>query len=771
MSDNFNVQELIKMKKLPIDGALPVNVKKRGLYRGRKGNNSEGEYNLDDTEEAVTYPYYAPTEIAFIFHSKQGKVPWFRKSESEKTYSKDTLLKEYGVKPSDFRNVNSVATEFCSKEKKQVDYYTLSSFKNFNQVVDGFGNWYEKLVNSCIRTHEKSMSKLHSSYDYEVTLNEKLIRIDFGLVYINLNVDLKNICQQKIKSKSANPKEDLRQQVIMPLTFLIDQIKHSLLSELEGAIILDEHNINVNSIEKSDIKRSISNFLLELKKEKSKQIVHKSLMSKKPYHELFPCRENVRKITIFVAPTNSGKTYHSCNRIKDMIMEDDRTTAQCFFPLRALAAQLKDEFVENGFPCDLITGEEREFEDDARITCCTTEVIDPGEYKDIIFIDECQMIFDRNKQAAYTRAILGAHCDQLLLAVAPYYADALVKVIEKYTSDEIEIVNLERLCPLNPCGPLKLEDVEKGDVVVAYRTKSIHLIAEALKNQGLKVGVIYGRMSPSARRSMIKEFMDSDCDCLVATDAIGMGLSIPAKRVLIAEGTKYDGISIRPLEEEEMRQVAGRAGRFKFYDEGFYGTLDISSIMEKYTPLNFKVLEESIVIKEAFTTSSQLNVAPDKNVIRSVKDLNLEATLKIWKDSVSIHKDIEVCKETFDYLLMKAKFLDETVIEDRDLLVSLLFIVFPEERNNTWEKAYKDMVNSVIKEKRLTFGYYHSLNTGDYVSDIKDFEDYSLYLTLLSQFQRIFPELTPDEDDIRQKQDENGEMLSSLLLRMYASKP
>lgn len=769
MPDNFSVQELIKMKKLPLDGALPLNAKKRGLYRKRKGANADETYNLKDTEEAVTYPYYAPTDIAFVFYSKQGKIPWFRKSESEKTYSKDTLIKEYGVKNSDFKNVSSVATDFCSKQKKKIEYYSLSTFKNFSKVINGFSNWYEKLINS-IRTHAKSRSKFHSSIDYEVTLNEKLIQIDFGSVLINIEINLKNLCQQNIKNKSTNPKEDVRQQIIMPLTYLIEQLKHKLLAEIKDAVILEGHHIKSNSIEKADIKEAINSFLIEVKKEKSKQIVHKALMSKKPYHELFPCRENIRKITVYVAPTNSGKTYHSCNRIKDLIMEDDRITAQCFFPLRALAAQLKDEFVEEGFPCDLITGEEREFEENARITCCTTEIMDPGEYKDIIFIDECQMIFDRNKQAAYTRAILGAHCNELLLAVAPYFADALVKILKKYTSDEIEIVTLERLCPLSSCGEVNLNQIEKGDVIVAYRTKTIHSIAERLKDNGLKVGVIYGRMSPSARRTMIKEFMDSDCDCLVATDAIGMGLSIPAKRVLIAEGTKYDGISVRPLEDEEMRQVAGRAGRYKFYDEGFYGTLDISSIMEKYTPLNLQKLESSIVIKEAFQTSSKLNVCPDKNIIRSVDDLNLEATLKVWQESVTIHKDINVSKENFEYLVNKAQFLDCYSLDDRKILVNLLFIVYPEEKNNTWEKAYKLMVRKVINNESLTFNLYHKLDKGKFSDEIKDFEDHSLYLTLLSQFQRIFPELCPEEYEIRQKQDETGEMLSLLLLRMYRTK-
>lgn len=54
----------------------------------------------------------------------------------------------------------------------------------------------------------------------------------------------------------------------------------------------------------------------------------------------------------------------------------------------------------------------------------------------------------------------------------------------------------------------------------------------------------------------------------MATDAIGMGLNLPIKRVVFLETEKYDGYEMRLLKPEEVQQIAGRAGRKGIYEEG-----------------------------------------------------------------------------------------------------------------------------------------------------------------------------------------------------------
>ena len=49
---------------------------------------------------------------------------------------------------------------------------------------------------------------------------------------------------------------------------------------------------------------------------------------------------------------------------------------------------------------------------------------------------------------------------------------------------------------------------------------------------------------------------------VVSTDAIGMGLNLPIRRIIFMETEKFDGVERRELKPEEIKQIAGRAGRF-----------------------------------------------------------------------------------------------------------------------------------------------------------------------------------------------------------------
>jgi ATP-dependent RNA helicase SUPV3L1/SUV3 len=57
----------------------------------------------------------------------------------------------------------------------------------------------------------------------------------------------------------------------------------------------------------------------------------------------------------------------------------------------------------------------------------------------------------------------------------------------------------------------------------------------------------------------------------VATDVIGMGLNLPIKTLYFCEHEKYDGTGSRPLFPWEVRQIAGRAGRYGLCEAGSVG--------------------------------------------------------------------------------------------------------------------------------------------------------------------------------------------------------
>lgn len=56
---------------------------------------------------------------------------------------------------------------------------------------------------------------------------------------------------------------------------------------------------------------------------------------------------------------------------------------------------------------------------------------------------------------------------------------------------------------------------------------------------------------------------NSDFDVLVSSDAIGMGLNLNISRIIFSTLRKFDGVETRELTVSEIKQIAGRAGRYK----------------------------------------------------------------------------------------------------------------------------------------------------------------------------------------------------------------
>jgi hypothetical protein len=73
--------------------------------------------------------------------------------------------------------------------------------------------------------------------------------------------------------------------------------------------------------------------------------------------------------------------------------------------------------------------------------------------------------------------------------------------------------------------------------------------------------VVIGALSPRARNAQVALFQSGEVDTLVATDAIGMGLNLDVDNVVFADLRKFDGRESRRLDDAELAQIAGRAGR------------------------------------------------------------------------------------------------------------------------------------------------------------------------------------------------------------------
>ena len=136
----------------------------------------------------------------------------------------------------------------------------------------------------------------------------------------------------------------------------------------------------------------------------------------------------------------------------------------------------------------------------------------------------------------------------------------------------------ERKNPLRVVDAIALAALEPGDAVVAFSRNAVVDLQGQIRRNGHSTAAIYGSLSPAVRRREAERFRTGTADVLVATDAIGLGLNLPIRRLIFASIEKFDGISTRPLTPPEMRQIAGRAGRYGLHEEGHVTTLDPRSV-------------------------------------------------------------------------------------------------------------------------------------------------------------------------------------------------
>ena len=85
---------------------------------------------------------------------------------------------------------------------------------------------------------------------------------------------------------------------------------------------------------------------------------------------------------------------------------------------------------------------------------------------------------------------------------------------------------------------------------------------------GLGVGVHHAGMLPRYRLLVEKMAQQGLLSVICGTDTLGVGINVPIHTVLVTSLTKYDGRKQRRLKAREFHQVAGRAGRAGFDDEG-----------------------------------------------------------------------------------------------------------------------------------------------------------------------------------------------------------
>lgn len=336
----------------------------------------------------------------------------------------------------------------------------------------------------------------------------------------------------------------------------------------------------------------------------------KDIILDNPVNEYEEARAMKRHFILHVGETNTGKTYASIERL----MEAE--SGVYLAPLRLLALEIQDKLNSQNIACSLLTGEEEDILNYAYHVSSTIEKLQLGTPYDVCVIDEAQMIADKQRGWAWTRAILGVLAPEIHICMAPEALDIVIKLI-KDCNDTYEVIKHTRDTELVfEDEPFNLnKDVKKGDALVVFGKKKALAVSAQLLNNNIKTSIIYGSLPYSTRKKQFERFLDGETEVIVCTDAIGMGVNLPIKRIVFLETRKYDGVSLRKLNVSEIKQIAGRAGRKGIYDKGYVTAMSDRSL-----------------IKDALTAESNKIKKCYIGVPNSLLDINIDIidALKTW---------------------------------------------------------------------------------------------------------------------------------------------
>jgi ATP-dependent RNA helicase SUPV3L1/SUV3 len=479
------------------------------------------------------------------------------------------------------------------------------------------------------------------------------------------------------------------------------------------------------------------------------------------YKEFFPAaREIRRKHIFFVGPTNSGKSYRGFNELALGF------SGVYLAPLRLLALEGQEEIEKRGKECSLLTGEEVEIKEDATFVASTVEMANLDRPIDCALIDEVQLILDKNRGWAWSQAIVGIPAKTIIMTGSDECIPTLKRLIEDYLGEELEIVRLNRIGKLeiHNAPTRNLSQVEAGTAVIAFSRRGVLAFKKELEDDGRKVSVLYGNLSPGVRREEARRFRSGETDVLVATDCIGMGLNLPIKTVLFSETTKFDGKEVRDLTPQEIKQIAGRAGRFGKFECGYVGATSKLSIqlISNVIDLQQPAVVESCVVRP---TETQLEVLREQ-----IGNNNIKNALSLFTQLSKTNSTL-VCSDLSEMIDLAGNIELRSQLAELPFVDKYVFICAPVSATDMVMEKYVEWLVSYSKKtpvllRKEEFRTYTREGSTSEDSVLNHAENCVKMLTLYHWLARKKPEYFPSLEICEEIRDEiNGFIENSLKKR------
>ncbi|WML40033.1 DEAD/DEAH box helicase [Neobacillus sp. OS1-2] len=447
--------------------------------------------------------------------------------------------------------------------------------------------------------------------------------------------------------------------------------------------------------------------------------------------EYDPSLQRHVRYVLHIGETNTGKTHHALEQMKAA------ESGLYLAPLRLLALEVFDKLNAEGVSCSLKTGEEEKMVPGAQHISCTVEMFHEKEVYEVVVIDEAQMITDKDRGFSWYKAITKANAKEVHIIGS---RNARTMLLELLGNADIEIHEYSRDTPLEvEKKEFHIKHVKKGDALICFSRRRVLETASRLQNDGHSVSMIYGSMPPETRKKQIEQFNKGKTKVIVSTDAIGMGLNLPIRRIVFLENDKFDGTRRRLLTSQEVKQIAGRAGRKGIYDVGKVAfTSDIKKmqnlLLQEDEPVHtFSIAPTNSVFErfqryyhdlgtffelwgkfESPKGTKKASLSEEKSLYHLIAGTEIEARLSLMDLYGFLHlpfskNELVLTRQWEDnmYAIIQGRVLPEPIVKDRSLEelelsykaigLHLLFLYRLGERTETiyWERLRAEVSDQV----------------------------------------------------------------------------
>lgn len=468
--------------------------------------------------------------------------------------------------------------------------------------------------------------------------------------------------------------------------------------------------------------------------------------------EAFPTWEHADRdqqhISLHVGPPNSGKTHDA------LLALEDAGSGWYLAPLRLLAFEIFDRLNQRGTYCNLLTGEEYIHIPGATITAATIEMFNPAESGECVVIDEAHMLADPDRGWAWTRALMEAASPEIHV-IAPYTAQSLIEQLAQAANIPLDIYPHERLAPISIAEePWPLEKLPPQTILIAFSRQMVLHLKTELEFRRRKVSVVYGNLPPEVRRKQADRFASGETDICIATDAVGMGLNLPADYVCFYEIEKYDGREKRLLLPAEVQQIGGRAGRFGLSRSGIIGATNRRNL--QWIKKLFYAQPEILTHARVAPTHDDLGLIPG----------TLAEQLLQWSQLQSIPDNLRDKIRTADLTepIELAKMLDRNEVTKLGLANALKLINAP--TRNSSRGYWRKCADAILAERPMP----HPLPAPVRITNSKELEETEvaigcadIYLWL--SLRREFGQYGPDHEHLRHQRIAWSENIDRALLQ------